>query len=956
MKNTWKKLVAMTLAASMTMGMLGVGTLAADETGEEKQSVSAEGTYEIQEDTKVTSVPEETETTVPPAESEVSNGDEGIMLLAEEDEAQVDPAITAFLAAVAEIPEEITEENWKDAKAKVDAARELYGPVYDLYVQDKSIWTGELPVAYKALKAADAAVLQFKLAAYPITGAWSEDENGKVLTLTGTDDSAYIGTFVLVEDGQRVKFVSNLRTDTTLAPFRVVLEGVTEIGNSAFSGCKKLTGINLEGVTTIGDSAFSSAFDPNADVTITLNGAAVGAFAFNKSNIDHLVATGLTAIGKQAFLGTTVQDVEIGVADGAELSQDFFYNSKQLTTLDVTGDLLMKNSFRNCSALETVTLNDVTEIGENAFMDCPKLGTVTGLGTVTRIEAHGFYRDTALTTVDLSGVKTIGYDAFNGTSLSGDYDLSGAEHIEFNAFKGCENANITVGENTVLEHSDVFTKIPGLSARIAAILAGKFALNPANAIDTLEPLGWTSSKIGTENDHETYGGTQLTKEARWADEDSTVADVTIQAYYTDVAQMDFIFVLDLSNSMAKVGNVEAGDKNARLYDMQSKLLDVTDKLMTTPGYDCHVAFTGFGETSSLTSGQFFTEAGEAAEYINGLQTYYENTNYGLGLEKARALVEANTGRSTTVVFLSDGQPYAGANKPIPDGYYGYGAAQAIKDAGVEIYAVLQSIPADELANAQNVMKKICTGGKFFTANQTSEFSEAVNNAIACGFTTYTLVDTVGDDFDLAQGTVRASAGEVTISEDGRTITWTITGMPFETHTLTFQENLKQVNGAYPYGSFDTNANDAELKLGDETVNQVETPVLPRTEPTPTPDPTETPTPDPDPTDDPDPVRPTPDPEPTVTPSPEPTGTPEPTPSETPVIEELGENDTPLAELPTETEEPAAEPPKEEFEELEDEDVPMAQAPETGDNLGTWLMMSAGALLGLAWLGKKKEEA
>lgn len=920
--------------------------------------------------------------------------------------------VVAFLTAVAEIPGEITEENWKDAQSKVDAAWELYVPVYDLWEQDNTIWTKEVSDAYQSLKAADQAVKDAQLTSYPITGEWSEDENGKVLTLTGTGESSYVGTFVLVEDGQRVKLVNGWCSDGNLAPFRVVLNGVTEIGIKAFASCKKLTGINLEGVTTIGQQAFYGAFAPEADVTITLNGTAVGTTAFKLSNIDHLVATGLTAIGKQAFMSTTVQDVEIGIADGAELSQDFFYDNKKLTTLTVTGNLLAKNAFRNCPALETVTLNNVTEIGENAFMDCPKLATVAGLDTVISIGVRGFRGCTALTNVDISNMKTIGYEAFYNAGLAGEIDLSNVDYVAFNAFSGCNGlTNISVSANTVLEHSDVFSKIPDLQARIAAILAGQFVLNPANAIETLAPLGWTSNKVGTENDDETYGGTQITKEARWANSDSTVADVTIQAYYTDVAQMDFIFVLDLSNSMAKVGNVEAGDKNARLYDMQSKLLDVTGKLMTTSGYDCRVAFTGFGETSSLTSGRFFTDAGEAEAFINDLQTYYENTDYSLGLNAAKTLVDANADRNTTVVFISDGQPYKFGQ--MVDEYCGYEAAQAIKDTGVEIYGVLQSIPENELENAQNVMTRICTDGRFFTASQTTEFSEAVNNAIACGFTTYTLVDTVGDDFDLARGTISASAGEVTVSEDGRTITWTITGMPFETHTLTFQENLKQVDGAYPYGSFDTNAGNAELKEGTETVNQVETPELTRNRPYVPPVtstysvryswtglPAEATENLPaarsyeagaavtadtaytvgtevtvgettyvfsgwDTEDFTMPARnveikgiwtekpaeeDVEETDPPTTETPEPSEAPEPTETQEPdETEDLDDNDTPMAEIPEEIEEPA------ETEDLDENDTPLAEVPQTGDALWMWLALALLSAAGLVWVGLSEKK-
>lgn len=97
MKNKWKKLLAMTLALSMTMGMLGVSAWAEEDgTGGGSGEVSTAGdAYSNREDTQVIPTPEateevkeseppmETEVTAPPAENKVLNADEGIMALEE---------------------------------------------------------------------------------------------------------------------------------------------------------------------------------------------------------------------------------------------------------------------------------------------------------------------------------------------------------------------------------------------------------------------------------------------------------------------------------------------------------------------------------------------------------------------------------------------------------------------------------------------------------------------------------------------------------------------------------------------------------------------------------------------------------------------------------------------------------------------------------------------------------
>ena len=88
---------------------------------------------------------------------------------------------------------------------------------------------------------------------------------------------------------------------------------------------------------------------------------------------------------------------------------------------------------------------------------------------------------------------------------------------------------------------------------------------------------------------------------------------------------------------------------------------VSEDLLTTDGYDCKVAFTTFGATSTSSSGGFLSSMDDVTAFVENINTYYENTNYILGLENAKALVDSNTGRNTTVIFLSDGQPHTDTN-------------------------------------------------------------------------------------------------------------------------------------------------------------------------------------------------------------------------------------------------------------------------------------------------------
>ena len=119
--------------------------------------------------------------------------------------------------------------------------------------------------------------------------------------------------------------------------------------------------------------------------------------------------------------------------------------------------------------------------------------------------------------------------------------------------------------------------------------------------------------------------------------------------------------------------------------------------------------------------------------------------------------------------------------------------------------------------------------------------------------------------------------------------------------------------------------------------------------TPTPEPGVTPTPEPG-------VRPTPEPGVAPTPRPAPVvlpALPDPNDPESPEVVMIMEEDVPLTYLLIwDTE-------KEEYAYILDEDTPLANVPETGDEGGMWLLtafLSAAGLLGLVWQGRKKEEA
>ncbi|MBQ8739628.1 MAG: leucine-rich repeat protein [Clostridia bacterium] len=257
---------------------------------------------------------------------------------------------------------------------------------------------------------------------------------------------------------------------------------VISIGNHAFMYCSSLTSVEIpNGVCSIGDYAFYSCGSIRS-ITIPNSVKTIGSSAFRdlkienatipsnaisyipKYNLKTVVIIGgtLPSIGYQAFLNCeSLESVTIG--DGISvIRKQAFYYLPSLTSVTITNDKIeieemafsgcpIENvtiptsaishipkgslktaiinggttisdfSFRNCTALTSVTISDsVTLIGSEAFEGCASLTSITIPNSVTTINDAAFKGCTSLKSVTLPySVTTIRPYAFeNCTSLA----------------------------------------------------------------------------------------------------------------------------------------------------------------------------------------------------------------------------------------------------------------------------------------------------------------------------------------------------------------------------------------------------------------------------------------------------------------------------------------------------------------------------------------------------------
>ena len=277
----------------------------------------------------------------------------------------------------------------------------------------------------------------------------------------------------------------------SLVKSAVIAEGVTSIGEYAFSDCRSLTSVTIpDSVTSIGEYAFYKCKSLTS-VTIPDSVTRIGKYAFYDctSLTSVTIPDSVTRIGEYAFsdctslTSVTIPDsvtrigsyafsdcaslTGIWVAEGnSHYSSDVFgvlFNKDKTTLVQCPGAFAVyaipdsvtsigDSAFGNCKSLTSVTIPDsVTSIGDGAFSDCRSLTSVTIPDSVTSIGALAFGSCKSLTSVTIpDSVTIIGYRTFGSCeSLASVTIPNGVMSIGEEAFSWCTSLTSVTIPNSV---------------------------------------------------------------------------------------------------------------------------------------------------------------------------------------------------------------------------------------------------------------------------------------------------------------------------------------------------------------------------------------------------------------------------------------------------------------------------------------------------------------------------
>lgn len=213
-------------------------------------------------------------------------------------------------------------------------------------------------------------------------------------------------------------------------------DSVTKIGNDAFSYCRNLTSVTiLNSVTAIGERAFSGCVSLSS-VTLPGNLPAIGAWAFDGtpwleglgefavvngmliryqgSGTDVVIPDGVTSIGGGAFQGSGLTGVTI--PNSVTYIGDYaFSGCRMLTGITIPDSVVSigDRAFFNCELASIVIPESVTTIGAHAFQACHRLTSVALPSSITEISESAFSTCSRLTSVIIpEGITSIGDEAF----------------------------------------------------------------------------------------------------------------------------------------------------------------------------------------------------------------------------------------------------------------------------------------------------------------------------------------------------------------------------------------------------------------------------------------------------------------------------------------------------------------------------------------------------------------
>lgn len=243
---------------------------------------------------------------------------------------------------------------------------------------------------------------------------------------------------------------------TVLLPQRV-----TAIGEQAFRTVPSLTSLTLPPtIDKIGKDAFNGC-KAIKQITIPATATSIGYAAFQHSSLEKCTiidSEQSLTINRNIFDGMDVGQLELYIGrplivdDQSKSDWDGARALREITYGGSYSGMVAKEAY-NCNGLQKVVISSplVTEIPEQAFMNCENLSSVTLHDGIKVIGKEAFRNDKMLTAIHLpEQLTTVGESAFYNCKFTSVALPNGLTTIHMNAFYNCPLKSITLPASVTL--------------------------------------------------------------------------------------------------------------------------------------------------------------------------------------------------------------------------------------------------------------------------------------------------------------------------------------------------------------------------------------------------------------------------------------------------------------------------------------------------------------------------
>ena len=394
----------------------------------------------------------------------------------------------------------------------------------------------------------------------------------------------------------------------------IIEEGISSIGDYAFSNCSDLNHIMIpDSVTSIGNNAFSNC--PN--LTIYGKDNSYAKTYANSHNIEFVTVEGCGRTGDCLWIAKSDGELiiygngsicnyvttnipwkncnitKVTIEEGVtKISRYAFYFCRSITSVSIPESVtsIGKSAFEGCTGLTSIVLpNSVTSIDSYAFSKCNSLTSIVLPNSVSSIGTCLFKDCSNLTSANIpDSLATIGNSTFsNCTSLSNISIPNSVIGIGDSAFYGCENlADVT---------------LPGGVTDI-----GKSAFYGCKSLTNI-----------TLPDSVTYIGDSAFANC------ANLTSITIPKNITFIGNSPFLNCNNLSSITVDDRNTNYDSRNDcnAIIEAASNTLIQGCKNTVIPDTVTGIgssAFSGFTDITSLTIPESVTKIGESAFRYSGL--------------------------------------------------------------------------------------------------------------------------------------------------------------------------------------------------------------------------------------------------------------------------------------------------------------------------------------------------